>query len=435
MAVLYQILEIVNYIFIAIASAGFLFQLIYILFFWLKPKTFKKSDKYNRFAIIIPACNEEDVIGSRVKALLEKQTYPKECFDVFVCAHNCSDSTAKVARENGATVYELDDKETSHRRVSYAMKFILSEIMKLDKYDAFIRFDADNLANDEYIEKMNDAFNSGVEIARGFEASSNLTQNAWTKVSGTYYIRDSRIASNFRERAHMDSMLTGAGMMCSMKIINEIDGWDAMSMSEDAEFTINRLLEKKRVHYVSEAVVYEDQPSTFKDTFNRLTRMGHGLNLLFWKKGFKLFGKFFVTGRFSYIDLFMTLVFIPIALVCCVWFPLYYIYYCIVNLINIFGPNIFGDYLSSEQSLYQLLNLGYMILYVLVGYLVVYTFQTWLACFLSKKTLKIKSLKGYYGGIFLSPVFMVIWAIGISIGILTKPKWKKIKRNVETEKH
>lgn len=203
-----------------------------------------------------------------------------------------------------------------------------------------------------------------------------------------------------------------------------------MSTSDDAEFTLNRMIEKRRVHYVADAVVYEDQPSTFKDTFNRLTRMGHGLNALFWKKGFKFLSRFFVTGRFSYIDLFMQLVFMPIALVCCVWFPLYYVYYIIVNLINALGPNFFGDFMSPEQSVQTLYNLGTMIGYVLGSYLVIYPLQTWLACLMSKKTLGIKSLKGYWGGIFLSPVFMIIWAVAISIGIVTKPKWKKIKRNV-----
>lgn len=430
MEILYRVLEIINYIFIGIASIGFVFQFLYILFFWLKPKHFAKANTLNRFAIVIPACNEEDVIYSRVKALLEKQTYPRTHYDVIVLAHNCSDSTAQKAKEAGAIVYELVDKDPTHRRASYAMKFLMEKLLELDKYDAFIKFDADNLANDEFIEKMNDALVSGVKIARAFEASSNLTQNNWTKVSGTYYIRDSRIPSNFRERVHMDSMLSGAGMMCAMSIIKEIGGWDAMSTSDDAEFTLNRLIEKRHVHYVADAIVYEDQPSTFKDTFNRLTRMGHGLNALFWKKGFILFSKFFVTGRFSYIDLFMQLFFIPVALICCVWFPLYYIFYSIIHLINAFGVPFMDSFMSVEDSYMAMINLGYMVLYVLGTYYVIYTLQTWFACLMSKKALGLKTLKGYYAGIFLSPAFMIIWAIAISIGIVTKPKWKKIKRNV-----
>ena len=430
MEILYRVLEIINYIFVGIASLGFLFQIIYIFFIFLKPKKFPHSQKLNRYAIIIPASNEEEVIAKTVRNILDNQTYPREYYDVYVIAHNSRDHTKENALKAGAIVYELNDDNPKHRRVSYAMKFICQKLLALNKYDAFIRFDADNLPKNDYIEKMNDAYNAGVKVARGYEASSNLTQNVWTKVSGTYYMRDSRIPSNFRERAHLDAMLTSAGMLCDMKIIQDNQGWQAMSASEDAEFTIDCLIKKERVHYVADAIVYEDQPSTLKDNFNRLKRMGHGLNLLFWKKGFKMFFNFFRTGRFSNIDLFMQLFFIPVALICCLWFPIYYIFYAIIHLINAFGNNFMATFMSDEDSINQLINLAYMVALVLGVYYIGYTLQTYLACLLSKKHLGLTTLKGMYAGIFLSPLFMIIWAIGISIGIVTKPKWKKIHRNV-----
>ena len=62
------------------------------------------ANKQNRFAIIIPAHNEAEVVGRTVKELLTKQDYPRELYDVFVCADNCTDDTAKIAREAGAIV-------------------------------------------------------------------------------------------------------------------------------------------------------------------------------------------------------------------------------------------------------------------------------------------------------------------------------------------
>ena len=40
-------------------------QHIYMLLFWLPKKTFKKTDKINRIAVVIPAHNEEDVTMTR----------------------------------------------------------------------------------------------------------------------------------------------------------------------------------------------------------------------------------------------------------------------------------------------------------------------------------------------------------------------------------
>ncbi len=71
-------------------------------------------------------------------------------------------------------------------------------------------------------------------------------------------------------------MLVGGGMMFSASVIRETGGWTAMSFSEDAEFTCNQLFKKRKAHYVSEAVVYEDQPSTVGQLFKRNMRMGGG---------------------------------------------------------------------------------------------------------------------------------------------------------------
>lgn len=436
MEILYKILEYTNYFFIGLATIGFIWQIIFVVFSFLKPKHFKKANTNHKFAIIIPACNEEEVIEKTVKDLLTKQTYPRELYDVYVCADNCKDKTAKYAKKAGAIVYERFEDDPKKKRAAYPIKFLMEEILKNhDNYDAFIKFDADNLADAHYIEKMNDALDSGCEIARAYEASTNLTQNNWTKVSGCYYVRDSRIACNFRERTHMNSVLSGAGMMVSTKVIKEIGGWDALGIIDDAEFTVLRMCEKRKVHYVADAVVYEDQPSSFKDTFNRISRMGHGLNSLFWRKSWGLLGRFATSLKPTYLDIWCQLLFIPVALICCVWFPLYYIFYFIIHFMQMYGIEIIPTLFSTGfdgTSAKSLIELAWMVLYVLVGYYVIYTFQTWLAMKLDQKKLGLKTLKGTYSGIFLSAGFMVIYAVAISIGICSKPKWAKIKRNIPT---
>lgn len=443
MQLIYQILEVINYIIIGICTISLLFQVVMILFCWLPEKHFKKSEKLSKIALIICARNEESVIGDTVKNILEHQDYPKELYDIYVIADNCTDKTAEKARAAGAIVLEHQDDDPKHHKVAYPLAYGIDYLLKSEKkYDFLIRIDADNHLKADFFQRMNDAFCSGVEIARPYEASKNPTQNAWSVVSATYYMRDSFIASNFREFFHLDSMLTGAGMMVSFRVLESIHGWDSFSQSEDAEFTCNRLLEKKRVHYVCDAVVYEDQPSTMKDTYSRISRMGNGLSRVFWKKGFPLFGHFFVSGRWSNIDLFVQLLIIPVALLCCVWFPLYYIFYAISHLVNIFGPEwlgsiyaLDGTLLTAQASINLLLHtLLPMILVVLGSFLIIYPLQTFVAVYRSKKKLGLTSLKGYYKGILLSPLFMLFYAVAITLGIVTDAGWKKVTRNSKEDK-
>ena len=443
MEFLYQFLEGLNYVAIILASLGMLPQLIFIFFGWIKPRTFKKAAAQAKIAVIIPAHNEAEVIYGTVKYILESQIYPKDKYDVFVCADSCSDDTFARAERAGAKVYSRFNDDPKKAMASYPTKLLMDRICEEypGVYDMFIRFDADNRPDPHYLEKMNDAFEEGVEVARGYESSINPKQNRWAQVSSSYYIRDSRLACNFRERVGGSSMLTGAGLMVSVALIERIGGWDAMGGSEDAEFTINRLVEGTKVHYVPGAVVYEDQPSTWKSNYRRITRMGHSLHALFWKKGWKLFLHGITHFSLSDLDMFYQLFFIPIGVMACLWFPAYYIFYIIVHSLNAFGVPVLngvhaleGTLFTAEESFATLFaSLLPMIGYVLGTMYVLYSFQSYLSIRLSRKELREESEKGWGAGIFLSAPYMILYDVAITIGVFSRPGWKKIERNVSIE--
>lgn len=83
---------------------------------------------------------------------LKRLDYPKELYDIFVIADNCTDKTAEKAREKGALVYERFDKDK--RGKGYALEWMFNKLFKMDKkYDAVIIFDADNLASKNFSRK------------------------------------------------------------------------------------------------------------------------------------------------------------------------------------------------------------------------------------------------------------------------------------------
>ena len=73
------------------------------------------TNKNHKFMAIIPAHNEENVVANLVKSL-KAQNYPKELFDIYVIADNCTDNTAEIARNAGAIEYERFDEENRRRR-------------------------------------------------------------------------------------------------------------------------------------------------------------------------------------------------------------------------------------------------------------------------------------------------------------------------------
>ena len=83
-----------------------------------------KVNKNHRFMAIIPAHNEEMVIGSLIESL-KNQTYDKNLYDIYVIADNCTDNTAKIAEQAGAIVYKRFDNENKTK--GHALNWFLKQ--------------------------------------------------------------------------------------------------------------------------------------------------------------------------------------------------------------------------------------------------------------------------------------------------------------------
>lgn len=411
---MYDILTFINNIVLILFMIGFATQLIFIVFFFLPARKYKDTNKKHRVGILICARNEEKVIGDLIKSL-HKQDYPKESFDIFVVADNSTDRTAEIARSLGATVFERFDDDKKHHRVAYALRFGFKHILDLGKsYDFFIRFDADNIVDPSYLNEMNKAYASGAMLAKGYNNAKNLNDNVIATISGLWYIRDNRFSCHVRGAFRMTQILTGPGMMIASSIIKENGGWIHMGISEDVDFTLGELLKGYKAYYVPNAVFYDDQPSTLKDTFRRNMRMGRGLIFTFFRYGIPCLFKFFTTGKIYYLDMFLTEFFIPMALIGILWFPFYYTY----NITYQFG-------LSYDAGINALLNLGMILLF---AFIIPFILQALLVWILERKRIVAKS-SSIIKGILLFPLFMIFYALGISLGIIFKPQWKAIKRS------
>ena len=428
---LYNVLDIINMVILMIIGIPFFLQLIYMFLYFIPKKTFKKTEKKNKICVIIPAHNEEDVIYDTVKDLFINQNYPHNLFDVYVIADNCSDKTAELAKKAGATVFIHIDNNPKHHMVGYALKYGLKELLKIDEvkhYDFMIRLDADNHINKEFFSLMNDAYNSGAKIARPYESALNMTQNSFTKACGLYYIFDSRCSSRVRERLHLDAHVNGPGSLTDFNIIRKIGGYDTTTMCEDTEFNWKRMFEKVKCHYVEDAVVYEDLPSTLKDTYYRNKRLGAGNTRLFFRYTPKLWFYTFKNLNLSFIENWLTYIFIPICPILCIWLPGYYIYAYVYHLLG-GGSSFTGTFLwfkNVDWITYTSTMILFMIgvLFVFCGLL-----QATLLVITDYKKMGARNRKELISGIILFPLFSIIYVITITIGIFSKPKWNKISRN------
>ncbi len=426
---LYNILNNINTVVLMIIGIPFILQFIYMFLFWLPKKKFPKSEKQGRIAVIIPAHNEADVIEDTVKRLFDRQQYPRELYDVYVVAHNCDDDTATLAEQAGATVFVLNDPDPQHHRTAYAMQHGLQQIMATEiNYDFVIRLDADNYVNDEFFSLMNDAFQAGCTIARPYESALNMTQNKFTKACGLYYTFDSRFSSRVRERLHIDAHVNGPGAMISYQIIQDIGGYDCTSITEDTEFCFKRMIQGQRCHFVEDAVVYEDLPSTFKDTFARNRRIAAGTLRLLGRYTPALLWNSIKQFRFSFIEQFLTYMFNIICVILCTWIPFFYVY----DVAYLWANGLFTDSAATAAGLtapglfsqLQLVGIILLVLFIVAG-----IGQGMLLVLLDYRKLGATKRRQLMDGALLFPAFTVVYCLTMALGAFMRPKWQKVKRN------
>ena len=431
--ILFRVLSIVNYVVLIIVAIPVLLQVLYIVLGFLPKKTYPKSEKKGRIAYLIPAHNEADVIYGTVKDLLEGQDYPREKFDVFVVAHNCTDDTAELAEKAGAKVLVLNDPDPAHRMALYPLKHGIAHILAQEgegAYDLVVHLDADNRIDPAFSARMNDAYQTGVDFARPYEGALNGTQNFYSKASAMIYAFDSRYGSRVRERLHLSAHVNGSGAMMSVRMLQKTGGYDCELVCDDAEFNMKRMFDGYKGHFVEDAVVYEDMPSSYRDTYNRNKRMGSGASGLFKKNAGKLWKYFFRTGDFSFLEVYFLFSLSLLNVLIGVWLPLYYIYHFLYCGFAGWG----GMALSLQTAAYyqsMVWNTLFSALGIAVGLFILFGYVQGIFLAVSDyKKLGASRRLELVGTVLGFPAFLVLYGVTLLVGACSKPSWGKVTRNV-----
>ena len=226
-------------------------------------------DKKHRFIIALPANKEETVIGNLIKSL-KMQDYDKDLFDIYVIADNCTDNTAKIARENGAIVYERFDE--TKKTKGYALNWFLSKMkVKKDDYDALLVFDADNIVDKNFLNVMNKKLCQGEVLVQGYRDIKNPTD---TWVSGGYaifYWTMNRLYHLARYNMGLSPLINGTAFMVKWDMLID-EGWNTKTLTEDIEFALINISKGVKLGWAKDAIVYDEQPLTFKQSWKQRER-------------------------------------------------------------------------------------------------------------------------------------------------------------------
>ena len=365
------------------------------------------EEKNNKFMAIIPAHNEEIVVGNLI-ASLQKQNYPKDLYDIYVIADNCTDNTAEVARKAGAIVYERFDEE--HKTKGYALDWFLKQkIEENAPYDAFCIFDADNIVDVDFLKNMNKKLCQGEEVVQGYRDIKNPTDSWVSAGYAIFYWTMNRFYHLARYNLGLSPLINGTGFMVKFDLVKPTNGFDTVTLTEDIEFSLKTIISGKKLGWATDAIVYDEQPTEFKQSWSQRSRwtVGHLQCMKYYTKD--LADGVIEHRTLMNFDGLLYLMGIPMMIVTFLLLG--------INTIIFLAHGMSAGMLIFNYAKY------------LIATLIVPVLTAVFVLIIEKKPIR-PMLKG----IALFPVFMGSWII-INIKCIIKPntQWEKIehKRNVK----
>lgn len=294
------ILQTISTVLIIITSICYAYQFVYLFISLLSKKRITKSDKLNRYAVLIPARNEENVLPNLIESI-QQQDYPAELITIYVIADNCTDNTAKVALDSGAKVFTRFSTEQIGK--GYALNYLLREIDKtdgLESFDAFLVFDADNLLQRDYIRQINHLYADGYDAFCGYRNTKNFGSNWISAGYGVWYLHDSTHLNRSRMAVGASCMVNGTGFGFSREVLHKCGQWEFFTLTEDIEFSVWCAANGIRIGYCHDAILYDEQPITFPQSWRQRTRWVQGGIQILFKRSKELFRGMVKGGWRSY---------------------------------------------------------------------------------------------------------------------------------------
>ena len=365
-----------------------------------------QETKAHRFAVLIAARNEETVINHLIDSI-NTQTYDQGEVTVFVVADNCTDQTAACARKMGAIVYERFDQTKIGK--GHAMEFLLNQMEKdYAPFDGYFVFDADNVLDQNYILEMNKTFSDGYDIITSYRNSKNYGDNWISSGYAIWFLWESEFLNRGRMLLGTSCAVSGTGFFFSRRIIEKYGGWKFFLLTEDIQFTVDNVLSGEKIGYCRQAMLYDEQPVKFQQSFRQRMRWAKGFFQVFHRYGLDLF-KGSLQRNTSCYDMLMVIM--PAIIL------------TLFTLIFNGSMILFGDYTTYQDDLIMMM-MGRMILnmYLMLVFIATVTTATqW-------KNIHTTSFKKL-AYIFTFPFFMFTYIPITIVAFFKKVEWQPIEHS------
>lgn len=278
--------------------SGLYYTVLVVLGFTIEEPEVVGVAPEKRFLILIPAHNESSVIGHTVKTFIDTMEYPRELYDIYVIADNCTDDTKQIALDNGAKVIVTTSGPNEPKGKPFAIQKALLELDDelVKTYDIITFIDADNLVKPNYLAIVNEEFvANGVRLVQAYLDVKNPNDNFVSTAYTAAYVSTNRFFEYSKSKLGLSASLGGTGFSIDAVLLKEI-GWQCNTLTEDLEFQILSILNGVTPKYTMKTRTYDEKPLRVKQSLVQRSRWSRG----HWTVAFRYFFpllKGIITGK------------------------------------------------------------------------------------------------------------------------------------------
>lgn len=235
------------------------------------PQTINKD--YKPFVtVMIPAHNEESVIGATVQNILGMDY---ENFEVIVIDDRSSDNTASVVKE----LENKFEKVTALIRKPEAFpgkSAVLNDAFEIAKGEAVLVFDADATVEPDFLSKLIPYLEpEDVGAVQARKVIRNKNTNLLTRCQNNEYTMDAHFQVG-RDSIKGAVELRGNGELIKREALEDIGGWNNNTIVDDLDMSTRLHIKGWDVRFCLDAVVYEEGIIYIKPLYRQRRRWLEG---------------------------------------------------------------------------------------------------------------------------------------------------------------
>ncbi|MBV9232293.1 MAG: glycosyltransferase [Chloroflexi bacterium] len=283
-------LEYLYMVIIVLMTVQAIFNIRLFLYIWERPEqewlnvapTIYREPRIS-FTILLPAYHEADVYANTIEKVYNLN-YPKKLVQIITLLRENDSETIKVTSEklnqlrasNIQMLVTSDKHGGKPHQLNLGLKIATGEIVTI--------FDAEDEPHPDILQVINTIFlNEPVDVVQSGVQLMNHNTKWFCFLNVLEYFFWFKSALHFFAHCGM-TPLGGNTVFVKRTLMQQLGGWDANTLTEDADLGIRLCIARARVRilYDDEFVTKEETPQTSKQFIRQRTRWNQGfIQILF----------------------------------------------------------------------------------------------------------------------------------------------------------